>query len=153
MSPAIASATIDFQPICRDGFEIQRPRGCDFAPSRGSPLDLNVGMCSNNLLRPFSRNASALANRTGRGTTGRLEWKNSVLRELYQQMKAKPVQCDLTGLWNKLGVEPFGEVSFNDRAQRDVQSPPHLLERHRAAHDGQLCQPAQPRSCSSQTPA
>src|ERR1700720_4594296 len=40
----------------------------------------------------------------------------SVLTELYQQMKAKAVQCDLAGLWNKLGVEPLGGVSFNDRA-------------------------------------
>jgi hypothetical protein len=40
----------------------------------------------------------------------------SVLTELYRQMKAKAVQCDLTGLWNKLGVEPLGGVSFNDRA-------------------------------------
>jgi len=39
-----------------------------------------------------------------------------VLTELYQQMKAKAVQYDLAGLWNNLGVEPFGEVSFNDRA-------------------------------------
>jgi hypothetical protein len=39
-----------------------------------------------------------------------------VLKELYQQMKAKAVQYDLAGLWNNLGVEPFGEVSFNDRA-------------------------------------
>jgi len=40
----------------------------------------------------------------------------SVLTELYQEMKAKAVECDLAGLWNNLGVEPFGEVSFNDRA-------------------------------------
>ena len=40
----------------------------------------------------------------------------SVLTELYQQMKAKAVQFDLAGLWDDLGVEPFGEVSFNDRA-------------------------------------
>jgi hypothetical protein len=39
-----------------------------------------------------------------------------VLTELYQQMKAKAVQYDLAGLWNKLGVETYGEVSFNDRA-------------------------------------
>jgi hypothetical protein len=39
-----------------------------------------------------------------------------VLTELYQQMKAKAVQYDLAGLWNKLGVEPLAEVSFNDRA-------------------------------------
>ena len=39
-----------------------------------------------------------------------------MLTELYQQMKAKAVQCDLAGLWNKLGVEPFGGVSFDDRA-------------------------------------
>ncbi len=39
-----------------------------------------------------------------------------VLTELYQQIKAKAVQYDLAGLWNKLGVEPIGEVSFNDRA-------------------------------------
>jgi hypothetical protein len=31
-------------------------------------------------------------------------------------MKAKAVQFDLAGLWDNLGVEPFGEVSFNDRA-------------------------------------
>ena len=40
----------------------------------------------------------------------------SVLTELYQQMKAKPVQCDLAGLWNKLGIESLGGVSFNDGA-------------------------------------
>lgn len=40
----------------------------------------------------------------------------SVLTDLYQQMKAKAVQFDLAGLWDNLGVEPFGEVSFNDRA-------------------------------------
>lgn len=39
-----------------------------------------------------------------------------VLTELYQQMKAKAVQYDLARLWNNLGVEPFGEVTFNDRA-------------------------------------
>jgi hypothetical protein len=39
-----------------------------------------------------------------------------MLTELYQQMKAKAVQYDLAGLWNKLGVEASGEVSFNDRA-------------------------------------
>jgi hypothetical protein len=39
-----------------------------------------------------------------------------VLTELYQQMKAKAVRYDLTGLWNSLGVEAVGEVSFNDRA-------------------------------------
>jgi hypothetical protein len=40
----------------------------------------------------------------------------SVLTELYQQMKAKAVQCDLARLWDNLGIEPFGEISFNDRA-------------------------------------
>jgi hypothetical protein len=40
----------------------------------------------------------------------------SVLTELYQQMKAKAVQCDLARLWDNLGVEPFGEIAFNDRA-------------------------------------
>lgn len=40
----------------------------------------------------------------------------SVLTELYQQMKMKAVQCDLAGLWNNLGIDPFGEVSFNDQA-------------------------------------
>jgi hypothetical protein len=40
-------------------------------------LELDDG---NNLLRPFSRKASALTNRAGRGTTGRLEWKNSERR-------------------------------------------------------------------------
>jgi len=39
-----------------------------------------------------------------------------VLTELYQQMKAKAVQCDLAGLWSKLGVENFDGISFNDRA-------------------------------------
>jgi hypothetical protein len=39
-----------------------------------------------------------------------------VLTELYQQMKAKAVQYDLARLWNNLGVEPFGEVTSNDRA-------------------------------------
>ena len=40
-----------------------------------------------------------------------------VLTELYGQMKAKAVQYDLAGLWNKLGVvEASGKVSFNDRA-------------------------------------
>jgi hypothetical protein len=40
----------------------------------------------------------------------------SVLTELYQQMRAKAVQCDLARLWDNLGVEPFGEISFNDQA-------------------------------------
>jgi hypothetical protein len=40
----------------------------------------------------------------------------SVLTELYQQMKTKAVQCDLAGLWNNLGIGPFGEVPFNDQA-------------------------------------
>lgn len=40
----------------------------------------------------------------------------SVLTEFYQLMKAKPVQCDLAGLWNKLGIESLGGVSFNDGA-------------------------------------
>jgi hypothetical protein len=40
----------------------------------------------------------------------------SVLTELYQQMKAKAVQCNLAGLWDNLGVESHGEVSFNDQA-------------------------------------
>jgi hypothetical protein len=40
----------------------------------------------------------------------------SVLTELYQQMKAKAVQCNLAGLWDNLGVESLGEVSFNDQA-------------------------------------
>jgi hypothetical protein len=39
-----------------------------------------------------------------------------VLTDLYQQMKAKAVQYDIAGLWNKLGVETSDEVSFNDRA-------------------------------------
>jgi hypothetical protein len=38
-----------------------------------------------------------------------------MLTELYQQMKAKAVQYYLARLWNNLGVEPFGEVAFNDR--------------------------------------
>ena len=61
----------------------------------------------------------------------------SVLTELYQQMKAKPVQCDLAGLWNKLGIESLGGVSFNDGAplaavRGGVQSLPCLPDRHRA---------------------
>jgi hypothetical protein len=40
----------------------------------------------------------------------------SVLTELYQQMKARAVQYDLAGLWNKLGLEASGKVSFNDQA-------------------------------------
>jgi hypothetical protein len=39
-----------------------------------------------------------------------------VLTELYQQMKASAVQYNLAGLWNKLGLEAPGEVSFNDQA-------------------------------------
>jgi hypothetical protein len=31
-------------------------------------------------------------------------------------MKAQPVEYDLPGLWNKLGVEDHGGLSFNDRA-------------------------------------
>jgi hypothetical protein len=42
--------------------------------------------------------------------------RGSVLTELYQQMKAKPVQCDLAGLWNKLGIDSLGGVFFNDGA-------------------------------------
>jgi len=61
----------------------------------------------------------------------------SVLTELYQQMKAKPVQCDLAGLWNKLGIESLGGVYFNDGAplaavRGGVQSLPCLPDRHRA---------------------
>jgi hypothetical protein len=60
-----------------------------------------------------------------------------VLTELYQQMKAKPVQCDLAGLWNKLGIESLRGVSFNDGAplaavRGGVQSLPCLPDRHRA---------------------
>ena len=35
-------------------------------------------------------------------------------------MKARAVRYNLAGLWNKLGVEPFGEVFFNDRAPTRV---------------------------------
>jgi hypothetical protein len=38
--------------------------------------------------------------------------RGSVLTELYQQMKAKPVQFDLAGLWNKLGIDSLGGVFF-----------------------------------------
>jgi hypothetical protein len=39
-----------------------------------------------------------------------------VLAELYEKMKANPVEFDLAGFWNALGVEGSGRVSFNDRA-------------------------------------
>lgn len=40
-----------------------------------------------------------------------------VLEDLYDQMKAKPVQVDLQGLWRELGVAGDGEdVTFNNDA-------------------------------------
>lgn len=40
-----------------------------------------------------------------------------VLRDLYDQMKAKPVQTDLPELWRRLGMEVIaGAVTFNDDA-------------------------------------
>jgi len=41
----------------------------------------------------------------------------SVLEELYNQMKATPVQTDLAVLWQRLGVEVNGDVvTYNDKA-------------------------------------
>ena len=41
----------------------------------------------------------------------------SVLEELYNQMKATPVQTDLASLWQRLGVEVSGDVvTYNDKA-------------------------------------
>jgi hypothetical protein len=40
-----------------------------------------------------------------------------VLRDLYSQMKAKPVQTDLNELWHKLGIQVNnGVVTFDDKA-------------------------------------
>ena len=40
-----------------------------------------------------------------------------VLRDLYSQMKAKPVQTDLNELWRKLGIQVNnGVVTFDDKA-------------------------------------
>ena len=42
---------------------------------------------------------------------------SSVLEDFYDQMKATPVQTDLAGLWQRLGVQLSGEhVTYNDSA-------------------------------------
>jgi hypothetical protein len=55
-----------------------------------------------------------------------------VMSELYQEMKDQPVDTDLAGLWNRLGISlADGKISFDDSAplgamRRAITAPPRL---------------------------